>query len=314
MSAVAAIQSRMPREHETGLSPRARPVADAPIGAMLAKTDELARRWAIALIIARPLGQMADVPLEDFAREAPALCGAVIRALDSDAELLQLAAGGELSARDGVAQVSRFGALGWVPDARDAVQDVEALRGVLWEALLEEMHQPSFDRSSARLVADLSDRLAHVCATALAALLTRSPAAASGQQPPPARAVVAEQARYSSMRSPQDRRAAVIVDEMEELSARSRDTSDTAYDAARSLRGHGALAEQDREPSPGSRDRRMPERRGDETRPRPLPWDTQAPAGRPAKRTPEVRVEPTEGSGPEMRARRGSATPVDERS
>jgi hypothetical protein len=305
----------MTREDETQRSPRARPVADAPIDAMLAKTDELARRWAVALIIARPLGQMADVPLEDFAREAPALCAAVIRALDSDAELLQLAAGGDPSARDGVAQaqVSRFGALGWVPDARDAVQDVEALRGVLWEALLEEMHQPSFDRSSARLVADLSDRLAHVCATALAALLTRSPSAASGQQLPAARALAAEQARYSSMRSPQGRRAAIIVDEIEEFSARPGEVSDTAY-AAHSLRPHGAGAEPAREPSPESREMRTPERRSGETRPRPRPWDTRAPAERPAKPTTEGRAAPAGDGGPVMHVRRAFPAPVDERS
>ena len=49
------------------------------------------------------------------------------------------------------------------------VEAVEALRGVLWEALLDQLSRPIFDRSSARLLGDVADRLAYVCAAVLAA-------------------------------------------------------------------------------------------------------------------------------------------------
>ena len=74
-------------------APRARPVADAPVEALLARADDLARRWAIELILARPLAAMAEIPLEDLAREAPSLCAQVLRSLVSDAELQRLVAG-----------------------------------------------------------------------------------------------------------------------------------------------------------------------------------------------------------------------------
>src|SRR4029077_9311809 len=157
-------------------SPRARPVADAPVDALLVRADELARRWAIALLLARPLQEMVEVPLEDLAREVPALCAQAIRALDSDGELERLAAGAESGSRGSAAWASRLAAPTGAPDARAAVYEVEALRGVLWEALLEELERPIFGHASARLVADLSDRLAHVCATPLAAMLTPSAA------------------------------------------------------------------------------------------------------------------------------------------
>jgi GGDEF domain-containing protein len=48
---------------------------------------------------------------------------------------------------------------------------MEALRGVLWDALLGELRRPVLDRADAHLLADLSDRLAYVCAMTLAAAL-----------------------------------------------------------------------------------------------------------------------------------------------
>jgi hypothetical protein len=42
---------------------------------------------------------------------------------------------------------------------------------VLWEALLDELRWPSPDATAARQVADLADRLAYVCSSALVAAL-----------------------------------------------------------------------------------------------------------------------------------------------
>jgi len=144
--------------------PRARPVADAPVDALLGRADELARRWAIALILARPLDAISDVPLEELAHEAPALCAQLVRAMQSDIELERLTAQGAPSPREHSAAAPRLAAICGARDPAAVVQAVEALRGVLWEALLDHLNEPS-----ARLLADVSDRLAHVCAAALAA-------------------------------------------------------------------------------------------------------------------------------------------------
>jgi hypothetical protein len=150
-------------------------VADAPSEALLARADELARRWAIALILALPVERIGEFPLEGFAREAPALCAAVVRALQSDDELARIApregAGGEGSFAGRVAEVTG------APDGRAAVEAVEALRGVLWQALLEELRWRGFEQAPAHQVADLADRLAYVCATALSTLPWSAPAA-----------------------------------------------------------------------------------------------------------------------------------------
>jgi GGDEF domain-containing protein len=147
---------------------RARPVADLPLDALLARAEELARRWAIALILARPLGRIGDVPLEDLACEAPTLCAQMLRALDSDAELDRLTGGGGPGGREQSAPARRLAAMAGARDAGEAVEAVEALRGVLWETLLEELRGAMFDRAPVRQVADLADRLACVCASSLA--------------------------------------------------------------------------------------------------------------------------------------------------
>src|SRR2546427_5204130 len=76
-------------------APRARAVAAAPVDALLARADELARRWAIALILALPLERIGEFPLESFARQAPLLCAHVVRALQSDADLERIASRSE---------------------------------------------------------------------------------------------------------------------------------------------------------------------------------------------------------------------------
>jgi hypothetical protein len=80
----------MGSERPTNGTPRARAVADLPIEALLTRSDELARRWAVALITALPLERVGEIPLDGFAREAPPLCAQFVRALHSDAELSEL--------------------------------------------------------------------------------------------------------------------------------------------------------------------------------------------------------------------------------
>jgi hypothetical protein len=136
---------------------RARPVADAPVDALVAQADELARRWALALIATRPLAEIAELPLGDLARSAPALCAALAHALASEEGLERLARGERRAALAPSLGTRRAGEL---------VADVDTLRSILWDATLQQLGDPPV-----RLVADLADRLSYVCAIAVAATL-----------------------------------------------------------------------------------------------------------------------------------------------
>jgi GGDEF domain-containing protein len=149
----------------------ARPVADAPVAALTAAPDALARDWLVALMARGPLASAASVPVADLAREAPALCAAMVRALASELELERLAEG------DLAGLAARAGALAGAAEPAAVVEAVETLRGVLWAAALAELRRPE-----PALVADLADRLAAVAALVSAASL-RAAAAPAG--PPP---------------------------------------------------------------------------------------------------------------------------------
>ncbi len=138
---------------------RARPVADAPVAALAGRAEELAHRWAVALILARPLSSLSQLPLEDVARFAPSLCEALARALSTEEELERLA--GEEHAR-----AARDWLRALAPEPSELVADVEALRSIFWEALVAELRD-----APARLICDLADRLSFVCARLLAAAL-----------------------------------------------------------------------------------------------------------------------------------------------
>jgi hypothetical protein len=150
-------------------APRARPVADLPLEALVGRSEELASRWTVALILSRPLGALGEISLEELALEAPTLCARALRALESDAELERLTASAEATGREELGAARRLGALAGASDAVSVVEAVEALRGVLWEALLAELRWPLLEQSGTRLLAELADRLAHVCASILAA-------------------------------------------------------------------------------------------------------------------------------------------------
>jgi GGDEF domain-containing protein len=151
-------------------APRSRPLADLPLDALVAASEELAKRWAAALILTRPLSQSAEIPLEDLAREAPSLCARMLRAVESDAELERLTASVEDGGREQLGLARVLGQITGAGDATAAVAAVEALRGVLWEALQSELRWPMFD-SHARLLLDLADRLSYVCSMSLAAAI-----------------------------------------------------------------------------------------------------------------------------------------------
>ena len=153
---------------------RARPVADAPVAALIAGADDVARDWLLALLGDGTLAAAASVPVADLAREGPGLCAAIARALADDAALDRLARG-DLSA---VAR--RAGAIAGARDAAAAVTAVDALRAAVWAAALDELRRPD-----PRLVADLADRLAAVAAVVTAAAVAGVAEAAAVEPPAP---------------------------------------------------------------------------------------------------------------------------------
>jgi GGDEF domain-containing protein len=199
---------------------RARPVADLPLDAVLARADELARRWAMALVLDRPMDEIGAIPLEDLALEAPALCAQAVRALESDGELDRLTGGGAPTGREDSAPARRLAAIAGARDSATVVHAAEALRGVLWETLLEELRPQAFDRSAVRQVADLSDRLAYVCSRALAVAIATLAVPDGERRQSPADVAVAVPERDASVAAPAstDGRRVVIVDEYEHAS------------------------------------------------------------------------------------------------
>jgi GGDEF domain-containing protein len=209
-------------ERRTHLTPRAGPVAGLPIDSLLQRAEEIARRWAISLVVARPLSGLGEVPLEELAREAPALCAQALRALESDEELDRLT-GSRSAARQDSAPARRLGAISGADDAAATVEAAEALRGALWEALLEELRWPSLEQLPPRRVADASDRLAFVCASALAAALAAgAPASEDAAGDAAAAGADSEAEDVRVQREPPAARRAVIVDEREDLSGAPR--------------------------------------------------------------------------------------------
>jgi hypothetical protein len=160
-------------------SRRARPVAELAFEPLLDRTREISRRWAIALIVDSPLDSLGAVPLEELAREAPELVSALLGALRSNAELDQLLGGG----RSGQSHAVRVAAMAGVDEPVGVVEAVEALRGALWEALLDEFGTAAPELAGARQLTDLSDRLAYVCSAMLPVALA---GVATAPGPPPA--------------------------------------------------------------------------------------------------------------------------------
>jgi hypothetical protein len=299
-------------------------VADAPVDALVARAEELAGRWANSLVGARPLSQMAGVPLQELAREGPALCEWLARALGSDAELARMLAPPPSRERGGTGHLDALAS--WLAPAGDvtsAVRDVEALRGVVWEATLDELS----DRS-VRQVADLSDRLAFTCASLLGAVLARSASAGVGvgvgvaQAPGEPPRAGREQVLYTSPQSsPRGRRAVLIDEHGEARSAPARE------DASAPPVGGAAVAEAGGDTlrsfagarSEGQATRAEPART-ESTRPAPRarPWDIPLSAGgeAPGVGPQDADTQPratSEGVDPVLRVTRGPGSRVDGR-
>jgi GGDEF domain-containing protein len=157
------------------------------------------------------------VPLEEIAAAGPLVCSQFVRALVSDVELDRLTGGGAPTGREQSAPARRLATIAGAESAVAHVQAVEALRGVLWEAVLEHLRWPTSEPAAARRLGELSDRLAHVCSCALSAGLgaESSPVVAEepGERETPA---VSASEVAPPEREPLGRMDAVIVDERDE--------------------------------------------------------------------------------------------------
>ena len=141
---------------------RPRPVADVPPPA-LADGEAAAKAWLLALVAARPLATVADLPAVELARDAPGLCAGVLAAVGSDHELEALAPGGESA--DLPVRAARLAGAS-TPSA--VVAAVAGLRAALWEVL-----EPELDRRDGELAAAVALRLGYVCDAVVQTALAR---------------------------------------------------------------------------------------------------------------------------------------------
>jgi GGDEF domain-containing protein len=128
---------------------RGRPVADAPIDALLLRSEDLAKGWLLTLLEQAPLHEAPTILAGELSRDGPRICDAIVRALASDADLERLEAGGVLEPL-----VAQAGAIGGAAGLPVASQAVDALHGVIWSALRSERADPDGEQ-----VSDLAERL-----------------------------------------------------------------------------------------------------------------------------------------------------------
>jgi GGDEF domain-containing protein len=154
---------------------RARPVADAPIDALLPRSEDLAKGWLLALLEQAPLEDAPAILATELTRDGPRVCDAVLRAIADDTDLRRLQAGGVL-----VPLAARVGELAGVAAPAAVSGAVDALIGVIWAAVRDELRGADGD-----LVAELTERLALIGELLRSAALERSVAAPLAPVPPP---------------------------------------------------------------------------------------------------------------------------------
>jgi hypothetical protein len=128
---------------------RARPVGDAPVDGLLSRLDSLTKGWLVALLEQTPLEGASEILATDLVALGPRVCDAVIRALASDSDLRRLEPGGALEQL-----VARAGDLGGVAGAAGASGVIDALHGVIWSGLRDELDHPEPEQ-----ISELAQRL-----------------------------------------------------------------------------------------------------------------------------------------------------------
>jgi hypothetical protein len=155
---------------------RARPVADAPVDALLAAADDLTKGWLLALLEQAPLGDAPGILAADVVHEGPRLFGAIVRALASDADLRQIQAGGELEQL-----VARTGELAGDGGTEAAMGAVDTLQRVVWSAIRAEVRSDDTEQ-----LPELAERLGLVSEVVRGAVLRRGAYPGSARSGPAA--------------------------------------------------------------------------------------------------------------------------------
>jgi len=154
---------------------RARPVADAPIDALLPRSEDLAKGWLLALLEQAPLDDAPAILATELTRDGPRVCDAVLRAIADDTDLRRLEPGGAL-----VPLAARVGELGGAAAPAAVARAVDALVGVIWAAMRDELRGADAD-----LVAELTERLALIGELVRSAALERATTAPPAPGPAP---------------------------------------------------------------------------------------------------------------------------------
>jgi len=154
---------------------RARPVADAPIDALLPRSEDLAKGWLLALLEQAPLDDAPAILATELTRDGPRVCDAVLRAIADDAALGRLEPGGVL-----IPLTARVGELAGAAAPAAVSRAVDALVGVIWAAVRDELRGADAD-----LVAELTERLALIGEVVRSAALERSAPAPVSWAPAP---------------------------------------------------------------------------------------------------------------------------------
>ncbi|HEX4011261.1 MAG TPA: diguanylate cyclase [Solirubrobacteraceae bacterium] len=142
---------------------RARPVADAPIDPLLARSDDLTKGWLLALLEQAPLDDAPAILAADLTRDGPRLCDAVVRAIADENDLRRLEAGGALTPL-----AARVGDMAGASGPAAVSRAVDALQAVIWSAVRDELRGADAD-----LVSELTERLTLISELLRAAALER---------------------------------------------------------------------------------------------------------------------------------------------
>lgn len=179
---------------------RARPVADAPVDALLPRIEDIAKGWLLAVLEQAPLEDAPAILAADLARDGPRICESVVRALADDDDLRRLEPGGALEPL-----VSLTGELAGAQAPEPVSRAVDALHGVVWTALRGEL--PGADADE---IAALAERLTLVIEFVRAAALRRSSLGAEvGEGVYPIRASRAADLSTSPVRDAEETRGPV---------------------------------------------------------------------------------------------------------
>jgi GGDEF domain-containing protein len=135
----------------------------------------LAKGWLLALLEQAPLDDAPAILATDLTRDGPRVCDAVLRAIADDADLRRLEPGGVLTPL-----VARVGELAGAAAPAAASRAVDALVGIIWSAVRDELRGADAD-----LVAELTERLTLIGELVRSAVLERSAPRPVSPVPPP---------------------------------------------------------------------------------------------------------------------------------